>query len=127
MTSPSSTRQPPETARLVWRVFGFTVGVSLAISNIQWLVFIGAFILSATATLSANKHQTIKLIPGLLLIFTFVTMMLFLVVVGTRVHSDDALLHRLYPWYVCVMIGMWGVVTILDYRKWRASKSDKQP
>jgi hypothetical protein len=115
-----------ETAKqLVFRVVGYTVGFFLAISCVQWMVSLGVFIMGLTSVFSANKQQTVKLIPGLLIVFVSVTMMLLLVVLNSRFPDDHDLLHKLRPWYVSVMIGMWGLTMFSAYRKWRLTNSEK--
>ena len=113
------------TKQFVLRVVGYTMGFSLAISCIQWMVSLGTLIIGLTTVLSANKQQTVKLIPGLLIIFTCVTMMLFLVVMNSRFPDDPDLLHKLRPWYVSVMIGMWSLTMFSAYRKWCTTNSEK--
>lgn len=127
MTNPTPSQKPPETAKqFLLRVVGFTLGVFLAISNIQLLVFLGAFIMSITAVLTGNKQQRVKIIPGLLIVFLFcLVMILFCLAMGARGHRDDPLFLLLRPWYVSVMIGIWSLAMFSAYRKWRTTNSEK--
>ena len=90
------------------------------------MVFLGVFIMSITAVLTGNKQQKVKLIPGLLIVFLFsLAMILFCLAMGARSHRDDPLFLLLRPWYASVMIGMWGVGMVHEYRKWRTTHSGK--
>jgi len=127
MTKPTSFQKPPEAAKqFLLRVVGFTLGVFLAISSVQLLVFLGVFIISITTVLAGNKQQKVKLIPGLLIVFLFcLVMIIFCLAMGARSHRDDPLFLLLRPWYVSVMIGIWGVGMVQEYRKWRTTHSEK--
>ena len=126
MNTASSSPQPRETAKqFMLRMTAFTVSVYLLLSEVKSVYYLGLILLVANSVLNVNEQRAAKLIP--LWLFTFAAFMAAHLADLIEPVQGVPLILKYHHAFGFTMIGIWTVGISWEYRKWRASRSDKQP
>ena len=101
-----------------------TCGFRLMMSEAKTLFFGGMLLVAVASLLGASEQKAAKGIPYLLLFMVSFMAMTFGDVYDPQPGKPLAI--RYHNLFVPILFGAWAGTLALDYRKWRASRSDKQ-
>ncbi len=107
------------------RMTVFTVSVYLLLSGIKSLYYLGIILINATCALNITEQRAAKLIP--LWLFTFAVFMAAHLADVIAPDKNIPLILKYHHAFGFTIIGIWAVGISWEYKKWRISRSDKQP